>query len=260
MVGAEIALQLARAVAPESQFPRFSLLQVALPVAFTVVILSATFDRLAMRKRQVESRKTQLEHELLKSQLEALQARVNPHFLFNSLNTVATLIAEDPKHAERSVLQLASLLRYTLEASRKKQVRLADEIEAVEQYLAFARLRFEDRLETEIDVDETAQGVPVPPLILQPLVENAVSHGVAARKGGGIVRVGVKRRDDELHLTVEDDGPGPEGSSHSGTGTAEADLKQRLRLLYGARAKFSTGRGKLGGFVVRVTIPAEMTS
>jgi two-component system sensor histidine kinase AlgZ len=135
-------------------------------------------------------------------------------------------------------------------------VPLREEIAAVRDYLHVEQARFEDRLVVSIEVDPDVEGVLVPPFLLQPLVENAVCHGVGGKVGPGTVRVGARREGDHLVLEVDDDGPGPGASTHSGSGTAVRDLRDRLTLLYGADASVALGPAPGGGCAVRVVVPA----
>jgi sensor histidine kinase YesM len=127
----------------------------------------------------------------------------------------------------------------------------------VEGYLEFERLRLGDRLRATIDVDGALRGVLVPPLVLQPLVENAVNHGVAPRRSGGTIAISACTLDGKLRLCVEDDGPGPNGSTHRGTGTSQSDLESRLRLNYGEGASLIRGPGARGGFRAELILPLE---
>ncbi len=259
LVGVEGSLWLARSLFPQasSDFPRFGVLPVALAATIAMMAIGASRERLKRRAEELDLRETQRERELLKSQLAALQARTDPHFLFNSLNTVASLIGEDPERAERAVERLAGLFRYTLDSERRAMVALSEEIAAVEAYLEFARLRFGARLETQVALDPDAGSVSVPPFILQPLVENAIQHGVSTRPGPARVVVTAKRVEASVELTVEDDGPGPGASAHRGAGTSRTDLEQRLALAYGTRAEVTSGRGPLGGFRIELRLPVE---
>jgi LytS/YehU family sensor histidine kinase len=180
---------------------------------------------------------------------------MQPHFLFNSLNAVASLIGEDPERAEAALEKLSDILRYALDASRQPFVPLEQELEAVAGYLELETLRFPDRLTAALHVEPGIGAVPVPPLFLQPLVENAVRHGIAPRREGGRLEVEIQRCEDELRVRVEDDGPGIGGSPHRGAGVALADLRKRLALLYGDRASLGVDRGALGGCRVTLRLP-----
>jgi two-component system sensor histidine kinase AlgZ len=201
-------------------------------------------ERLVMEQRQAA----------LEAQLETLRARTNPHFFFNSVNTVASLIADDPELAERTLERLADLFRYALDSSRVKTVRLAREIEMVRDFLAIQSARFGKRLSAEVTLDEAAAHVDVPPLILQPLVENAIFHGFGARKRG-TVSVSARREADVVVIEVRDDGPGPGASPHRGTGTSVDDLGARIHLHYGAGASFVLEGVAAGGCVARLRLP-----
>jgi two-component system sensor histidine kinase AlgZ len=163
------------------------------------------------------------------------------------------LIEDDPAAAVDAVERLSDLLRYALEGSKADHVSLRQELDAVRDYLALEGIRFGDRLAYEIDVDEAALDEPVPPFILQPVVENAVKHGVASRRAGGSILVRGRRVDGRLELSVEDDGPGQSGAT--GTKTGHSDLVQRLALVYGGAAEHSAGPGPDGGYRVRLKLP-----
>jgi sensor histidine kinase YesM len=258
LLGVELAHAIAGALFPAHTrwFPRRAMILVALPLTLVMTVLSRGREQLERRAAALQASEAEAREQLLRAQLEALKARTNPHFLFNSLNAVASLIGEDPPRAEAAVLRLASLLRYALEGATRDKVPLADEFAHVESYLAFERLRFGERLASTVELEAGLGATLVPPLILQPLVENAVNHGVGARRGGGCVAVRARRAPGGIALSVEDDGPGPGASPHHGTRTSQADLERRLRLAYGDRASFTTSRGPMGGFRVEIELPS----
>jgi signal transduction histidine kinase len=218
-------------------------------------------------------RAARLEAQLASSRLAALRSRLRPHFLFNTLNTVAVLVREAPREAEATIRRLSGLLRQTLERDDADEVPLSEELDFLERYLEIQRTRHEERLRVEMDVDPGTLDAKVPFLVLQPLVENAVEHGVGEHPGGGIVTVGARRDGERLHLWVEDrptrqGGPGgarvpgrrhaPEAPrSPASAGTALADLRERLRQLYGDDQRFEAGPRPDGGFSVRIEIPAR---
>lgn len=215
---------------------------------------------LAMDELRIRAEKSALaeRHAALTAQIEALQARTNPHFLFNALNAVAELIHHDPRLAEATIERIAMLLRYSLASGTQRLVPIERELDAVRAYLSIQQARFGARLITELDVSPSTSGVEVPPLCLQPIVENAVLHGARQRRGTATVRVRTARAGDDVVLTVEDDGPGPGASDHRGTGTSLTDLGRRLALLYGAdRARLDTGARPEGGFIATLTLPAH---
>lgn len=257
VIGVELALQGIELLSPwiEMHTSRASFLGVGLVITAVMWTIEFVYERLRERARRVELREQRAQQQALRAQFEALQARTNPHFLYNSLNTVAGLIEEDPERAEQALEKLSDLFRYALEGSRRDQVALADELRTVNGYLEMEKLRFGDRLRYDIDVPSDVGGLAVPPLVLQPLVENAVLHGVGPRTEGGTVRVAATKSDGVLELVVEDDGPGPGSSQHHGSQTSLDELSQRLDLLYGERARLESETAPGGGFRIRVRLP-----
>lgn len=190
----------------------------------------------------------------LEARLEALQARTNPHFLFNSLNTVMELVASDPELAEETLARLAAIYRYALEGAERRLVLLQDELDAVRDYLEVERARFGDRLRYRLEVGPGAASIKVPPMLVQPLVENAVLHGIGRRVDGGEVRLSARAEGGELELAVRDDGPGPVAPRHRGAGTSLRNITERLRLVYGESASLTTERLPDGGFEARLRL------
>jgi len=200
-------------------------------------------ERLAMAERQAT----------LRAQLEALQARTNPHFFFNSINTVASLITDDPVQAERTLERLADLFRYALDSNKTRVVPLSREFEMVTDYLAIQATRFGSRLTATVSMDSSLAGFEVPPLLLQPLVENAILHGLADRKSGR-VDVSARREAGMVVIEVKDDGPGPGASTHRGTQTSVKDLGERLKLVFGESSRFELEAAPGGGCLARLAI------
>lgn len=228
-------------------------------LAFLFTVPALMVQGLRQRRTEAEQR-AQTEHRLrLAAELQALQARTNPHFLFNGLNTIASLIVDDPQRAEQIVVQLAEILRYALNSGRSPRVPLVREVQIARTYLAIQEARFGARLHYEVIVDETLETALVPPLLLQPLLENALLHGLAHRREGGHVQLLVARSGASLQVKVLDDGPGPGGSQHQGSGTSLEDLAQRLVLLYGDAGTLKTGAGPTGGFLAEATLPLEVS-
>jgi two-component system sensor histidine kinase AlgZ len=233
--------------------PGFLLVCVVITSAF--VLPSLFIQELRARAERVERAERAQRQLALEAQLQALQARTNPHFFFNSINTVACLIPEDPELAERTLERIADIVRYALETSPAREVSLARELAIVRDYLEVQVARFGARLRWSVELDEAAAEALVPPLIVQPLVENAVLHGVGERKQGGEVEVVARRAGAAILIDVRDDGPGPEGSTHGGTRTSVADLTTRLSLLYGGQGRLTSRRGPEGGYHVRLELP-----
>ena len=226
--------------------------------ALVFVVLAADYHRLY---RDRELRAARLEGALARAQLRALQAQLQPHFLFNTLNTIATLIPEDPAAAEELVESLGELLRAALRDGGRDEIPLRQELDLLDQYLRIQERRFHDRLRVERAFAPDLADAMVPPLILQPLVENAIRHGVAARQGGGTVTVRTERSDDSLLLTVEDDGPGfqPESDGRL-IGVGLANTRARLGQLYGVTGVLATGNLPGGGAYVNVSFPLRTSA
>lgn len=184
------------------------------------------------------------------AQLSALRAQINPHFLFNALHSVGALVSSDPARADRALEQLGDLLRYVLGA--EDQVRFAQEWRFTEDYLAFEQLRLGERLRIDAQVDESAHSVLVPPLILQPLVENAVRHGIADRPDGGCIKVRVRIADGHLVLDIADDGRG--GGATHGVGLGMESVRRRLAALYGGEATLDINTVTTG-YSVTIRLP-----
>ncbi|MEM8932066.1 MAG: histidine kinase [Acidobacteriota bacterium] len=239
-------------------------------VGGTVVVVArlVELDHESLRRRvdAAELQRMRWRDQASRAELRALQAKVDPHFLFNSLNTVAGLIEEDARRAVAVVSRLAGLDRHTLNAGSATTVALADELEAAGAFLEMSALRFEDRLTYEIDAEEGLMHDRVPTSCLLPLVENAVLHGLASPAVESSERGARPRRaltitvraagaEGGLRLIVEDDGPGSGRSHHRGSGTALVDLRERLHHLSSGRARLQTGDRAPRGFVATIDWP-----
>lgn len=224
-------------------------------VTAVLVTFAASYESLRRRARDIELRAQRADRAALRAQLSSLQARTNPHFLFNSLNTVAGLIRQDPRLAEQTVERLADVFRYSLEASGHTRVPLARELDIARDYLEVEGIRFGERLSWSLEVEPDAAAVLVPPLLIQPLVENAVHHGVAQRRGAGGVALRGRVAGEQLIVTIDDDGPGPGRSRHRGSRTSLRDLRERLQLACGPQAALELRARTEGGSRAQLTIP-----
>lgn len=222
-------------------------------MTWTLALPALLVQELRDRNEAIARRLAAERQAALRAEIEALQSRTNPHFLFNALNTVAGLIHDQPDLAERTVERLADILRYTLQHASAPLVTLEREVAIVRDYLEIQRARFGERLGYTIDVEGGLEGLALPPLVLQPLVENAVLHGVAPLERGGSVRVQARRRGAAVVLSVQDDGAGQSG--RRGSGTSLRDLERRLALLYGAACEVAIGPSGQGGLSVTITVP-----
>jgi signal transduction histidine kinase len=199
----------------------------------------------------------QLQTQLAEAQLEALQRQLHPHFLFNTLNTISALMHRDVNAADEMLVQLSDLLRLTLDRVGTQQVPLKDEIDFLWKYLEIEQTRFGDRLQVHVNVEPEVLDAPVPNLILQPLVENALRHGIGPRVGGGRVDVSARQADGNLIMAVRDNGVGLSADKldalHSGVGLS--NTRSRLENLYGNRHRFEFQTPSGGGLLVTIVIP-----
>ena len=200
-----------------------------------------------------ELRASQLEAQLAQAELQALRMQLHPHFLFNTLHAIATLVHRDPEAADRMIARLSDLLRLTLENLGVQEVPLKQELEFLERYLEIEKMRFAERLAVALDVAPEALDARVPYLLLQPLVENAIRHAVAPRAAGGRIELRAAVRDSALHLELRDDGPGLSGSPAEGLGLA--NTRARLERLYGPAHHFALADAPGGGLLVRMKLP-----
>jgi hypothetical protein len=212
--------------------------------------------------RAAELAQERLEARLGAARLEALRLRLQPHFLFNALHAISATMYTDVEAADRMLEHLANLLRASLRAGEGagERVTLATEFALLEDYLALVRVRFEGRLECELEVAPELGDPLVPALLLQPLVENSVRHGGVEERGTGRVHVRAARVGDELELVVEDDGPGPGAAGDSEDGHGLGLTRERLRLHFGTAGRLTTERGAMGGFLVRLRLPFRRAS
>lgn len=200
-----------------------------------------------------------LERNFSEARLNALRMQLDPHFLFNALNTISSLVVSQPKLARGMIEQLGDLLRLSLESGPRQQVCLGEELEFLGHYLAIQKTRFGDSLHVVIDVSTSVRDVMVPSLILQPLVENAVRHGLSPRPGGGTVWIKATVDDDVLYITVEDDGIGlGESWTEDRVGLGLGVTRERISMLHPAAGMgLQIGPRESGGTRVRISVPAS---
>lgn len=197
----------------------------------------------------------QLEARLAQAQLQALKMQLHPHFLFNTMNGILALMRKEPERAEGMFLQLSDLLRASLDGAELKDVPLRQELDFLRRYLQLEGTRFQGRLRVETRIDPEALNARLPNLILQPLVENAVRHGIMQRLEPGQIEIEAQRIDTTLRLRVENSGPGlPKGRQYR-EGVGLSNTRARLQLLYGDRHKFELKNADRGGVVVTIEIP-----
>lgn len=213
------------------------------------------------RYRDRERRALQLESSLARARLHALQAQLHPHLLFNTLNAIATLLRRDARAAEATITSLSELLRLALSQSDRQEITLREELEFLERYMEIQQTRFGDRLRFERQLEPSTLECFVPVLLLQPLVENAIRHGIEPSPNPGQVRITARRQDDRLLLGVEDDGVGlsSTGREKNNTGIGLANLRERLQALYADGQTLELLSRPEGGVVVRIAIPWHVT-
>ena len=203
--------------------------------------------------RQAERRQLELEILARDAELRALRAQIDPHFLYNSLNSISALTTSDASGARRMCLLLGEFLRTTLDVSTRQRIPLADELALAERFLSIEQVRFGPRLQVERRVDEDASACLVPPLILQPLVENAVTHGIARLLEGGLIRLDISRQHGRLAIVIENPCDADAGPTRPG-GRGLDNVRSRLDAMFGREARMDTHAGA-GQFSVELHLP-----
>ncbi len=213
------------------------------------------------RNNRLELDRARLTATAKEAELRALKSQVNPHFIFNALNSLRALIDEDPARARLAVTQLANLLRYSLQSAQAETVAFEDELRVVNDYLALEQVRHEERLRVRLDVAPETLGLAVPPLLLQTLVENAVKYGISTRPDGGEVVITARCEHGQLELRVINPGELAEtpkaGAEGASTGVGLRNAAERLRMFFGDRARLRLRRGNESEVVAEVSIPAQ---
>lgn len=225
---------------------------------WVIVAVTSAFDYYR-KYRERELRASELERSLAQAKLQALQMQLNPHFLFNSLHSISALMHQDVEAADRMVSRLSELLRAALDNTETQEVSLGAELDFLKRYLEIERIRFGSRLNYEIDVPPEALDAQVPNLILQPLVENAIRHGIEPHARPGRIRLLARRQADELTLEVRDNGGGL-GPQAIEEGVGLSNTRARLQTLYGDACRFEFTSPPEGGLAVRLTLPFRAPS
>jgi signal transduction histidine kinase len=231
----------------------YVVLELSVYAAIVLVVLLLDARREAAERAVASAR---LEQSLTAARLETLRAQIRPHFLFNTLNALAVLARKgDGAAVDHAIGDLGELLRASFESDGTHEIPLGEELAFLDRYVRLQRIRFPDRLDVEWRVEPEARQALVPALLVQPLVENAIEHGLATARGGS-VRVVARREGDTLELEVADDGPGfGSGNGSRDGGVGLANTRERLALLYGSRATLTCGEASAGGATVRIRVP-----
>lgn len=227
-------------------------------VIFTIIVGACLAYDYVQRHREHELRASKLETQLTKANLDALKSQLQPHFLFNSLNTIASCIREHPDVAEEMIVQLGDLLRNTLDNVKQDEVTMREELEFLQRYVEIEKMRYGDRLIFEPRIDAGVYDAMVPNLLLQPLVENAIRHGVAKVSKPSVVTIDAKRNGSRLCLAVSDTGPGRLSDANAGSGIGLENTSERLKHLYGNQYRIrAENRPRSEGFCVSIEIPCR---
>ena len=221
------------------------------------IYISISLLRMRVDARTASMQKNNLERQLSQAQLQALQMQLEPHFLFNTLNSIDSLVdLRRNEEASHALAHLNTILRTALERGTPAKVPFHEEMRAIESYLAIQKMRFGDRLETRMDTSQDALDGLVPTFLLQPIVENAIHHGLSSMKRGGILETTVRRVDDKLQLCVRDNGSSAELPT-KGHGIGLSNTRERLMFFYPKMHRFLAGKRASGGYEVFIEIPYE---
>jgi sensor histidine kinase YesM len=224
-----------------------------------IIMNRERMQRIQAERGEARARAEAIERQALQAQLRLLQAQIEPHMLFNTLANLQGLIAIDPARASTMLDQLIQYLRATLGATRAENTILSEEFSAIEAYLGLMQVRMGARLAYRCSLPEALASARLPAMLLQPLVENAIVHGLEPKMDGGEIRIGASARDGQLHVTVTDTGLGLGHGAARGKGIGVATTRERLQALYGERASLtlSPAPAPLHGTVARLTLPLE---
>jgi two-component system LytT family sensor kinase len=223
-------------------------------IYWVIVAVSHAFDYYR-KYRERELRAAELEKRLVQAKLQALQMQLNPHFLFNTLHSISSLMHKDVEAADRMIMRLSDLLRAALEGAETQEVSLQQELELLQLYLAIEQIRFGKRLTVKMEIAPDTLKAQVPNLILQPLVENAIKHGIEPRSRPGCIELRAHRRADALTLEVSDNGAGLRQNGPVKEGVGLSNTRARLRELYGSAHRFEMLSGPEGGVRVELEMP-----
>jgi len=218
-------------------------------------ILAAGFAREYFLRDQGRQREAvELQAQLAEARLDALRMQVNPHFLFNTLNAISALVERDPGGVRRMIARLSELLRHTIDRNRSDEVPLREELAFIRRYIEIMEIRFQGRLRVRMEIENEILDALVPDFILQPIVENALEHGVSRAAGAGEITIAARRDGDRVILTVRDNGPGISENVGSG-GVGVANTRERIEHLYGDQGKLMLAPAAEGGTIAEILIP-----
>lgn len=251
---------------PEGVFARMQIAKVA--------IIGGSFDSLFMyciiigiiysfdyykKNREHQLHLSELENKLAQAELQSLKMQLQPHFLFNTLHAISTLMHRDPEAADKMITRLSDLLRISLDNIGVQEVTLKDELEFLEQYIEIQKMRFQDTLDVSLNIEPDSLNLMVPNLILQPLVENAFKHGMKSSQSKTLVTITSQLNNGNLILSVSDNGSGMNGNNSGvvNEGVGLKNTRARLKQHYGSNFEFGINDIKAGGFMVSISLPAH---
>lgn len=238
-----------------SPWPRLVAETIWCLVLYTFGLLLVITSIFFLELRDAQARADDLQKKWLAAHLEALRGQLNPHFLFNSLNTVASLVSSRPYKANKVIVDLSDLLRSMLEERRTEYVSLGDELDYIRKYLSVEQVRFEDRLKAVIEADPAMLEVRIPALILQPVVENAIKHGIAKIRGQGELRITAEYRDGRLSMSVANTSAPYDSDKPPGHAIGLRNVKKRLAAIYEDQYDLAAGDDGSGMWVTRISVP-----
>ncbi len=219
---------------------------------WTAIYLSIQFLR---RNQQNEIEKLELNHALSEAELTVLKNQINPHFLFNALNNIRSLVLIDPEKARTMITHISDLLRYSIQFNAREKTPLEEEIEIVKDYLALEEIQFGDRLNYSIQIDESTKQVQLPPMTIQLLVENAIKHGIAKQKNGGEILITSSNKENQTVIEVKNSGTLNKEESDSGIGIK--NLTERMNIMFGPSASFILKNSTENSVIATITLPYD---
>ena len=258
-LGMGLGLLMLKALRPGLILDRSGVLNTGIFALLIATVMAALNILLGRLKSNIEQKAIELQklRELeAQTRLNSLQGKVNPHFLFNTLNTMLNLVHTSPETVETLILSLSELYRSMLKLPDTGRIPLSQELDLVRRYLEIEGIRLGPRLTFDLDMAPAVASFPIPPLLVEPLAENAVKHGIGPRPEGGCVRIQARLEGDSLSVVVADDGVGA-GPSRVGNGFGLYSIRERLRLLYGNRANLSLSAPSSGGFRAELQVPRD---
>lgn len=227
-------------------------------ICIIVIIIEIAYSNLVCGIEQKVKENEKLKRLNVQSQLKTLQAKVNPHFLFNTLNTILNLTDKDPDKVQQIVLNLSEIYRKILYLPNDQLITLKLEFDLISKYLEIEKIRFGSRLEYSLNLKPEYEHIKIPPLLIEPLVENAVIHGISPKKGGGKIFVGVKTEGEKIHIKVNDTGSGlTDKRIQEGSGFGLLSIRERLKLMYHDKAQLKIRENSTTGVCVELEIPYE---